>query len=240
MLEGSTPTKRKRALASLSQTLNDAYGIEMTRIKRNAKNYEVAKRALSWIYFAKRSLLMVELREALAIEIIEDADEDCTDLDPGNLEKPQFIIDSCGSLILWDRATDVVGFSHYTVSEFFKANVAGNIEPELYIARICLTYLGFKEFEAPCEGDESLHTRMKEYKFAKYAGEFWGMHTKEEVQNDDEIQRLVLKDFGVRSRRQAIYQFTRQPVLHIAAYHGLAKICALLLNQSEIGKRYIA
>jgi len=243
VLDGSTPNKRKKALASLPQTLNGAYEIEMTRIKRNAKYYEVAKRALSWVYFAKRPLHMKELCDALAVHPIEDtqdADEDGMDLDPGDLEKPEFILDSCGSLILWDRATDIIGFSHYTVSEFFKANGAGNIEPELYIARTCLTYLGFKEFETLCEGAESLHMRMTKYNFAKYAGDFWGAHMKDEtVQVDDSIQHLVLKDFGVRTRSQAIYQFAKQPVLHITARHGLAKICAILLNQHKMENRYI-
>ena len=83
-------------------------------------------------------------------------------LDPGDLEKPDFILDCCGSLILWDRATDVIGFSHSTVSEFFKENAAGNIEPELYIARTRLIYLGFKRL---CKGAESLHARTTKYKF---------------------------------------------------------------------------
>jgi len=238
VLDGSTPNKRKKALASLPQTLNGAYEIEMTRIKRNAKYYEVAKRALSWVYFAKRPLHMKELCDALAVHPIEDtqdADEDGMDLDPGDLEKPEFILDSCGSLILWDRATDIIGFSHYTVSQFFKENAAGNIEPELYIARTCLIYLGFRGL---CKGAESLHTRMMKYKFAKYASDFWGAHLEDEnIENDDLIQHLVLKDFGVSTRRQVIAQFPVQPVIHITARHGLAQICALLLDQCVMEKR---
>ena len=226
VLDGSTPNKRKKALASLPQTLNGAYEIEMMRIKRNAKYYEVAKRALSWVYFAKQPLHMIEMCEALAVHPIEDVEaaDDGMDLDPGDIEKPEFILDSCGSLISWDCATDVIGFSHYTVSEFFKENAAGNIEPELYIARTCLTLLGFRT----------------KYKFAEYAGDFWGAHMKDEtVQVDDSIQHLVLKDFGVRARRQVIDQLAKQPALHIIARHGLAKICAVLLNQHEMENRYI-
>lgn len=239
MVAESTRTKRKKALESLSQTLNDAYGIEMMRIKRNSKHYEVAKRALSWIYFAKQSFHMAELQEALSIEMVEDTGDDCADLDLDNFEKPQFILDCCGSLILWDRLTDVVGFSHYTVSEFFNSNAAGNIEPELYIARTCLTYLGFREFEKPCNGHESLLVRTKKYKFATYAGEFWGVHTKHKMQNDDDVQRLVFMDFGIELRRRAIFQFSRQPAIHITARHGLTKICAFLLDQGELGNGYI-
>ena len=225
MLDGSTPNKRKKALASLPQILNGAYEIEMMRIKRNAKYYEVAKGALSWVYFAKRPLHMMELCEALAVQSIEDnqdADGDGIDLDPGNLEKPDFILDSCRSLILWDRTIDVIRFSHYMVSDFFKENAAENIESELYIAQTCLTYLGFKEFEILCDGDSSLHTPRMKYKFAKYAGYFWGAHMKDKnVQNDHSIQHLALNDFGVGARRQASYQITKQLVLCITASHDL-------------------
>jgi len=123
----------------------------MSRIKRNPEDYEmIAKRALSWIYYAKRSLYMVELREAISIDPIvdiENDDEDCTDLDPENFTDPQLILDCCGSLVLWERATDIVGFSHYTVSEFLDtAHGKTHIEPELYIVRNCLTYLCFDVF----------------------------------------------------------------------------------------------
>jgi len=61
---------------------------------------------------------MAELREAIAVIDIETGDEDCKDLDPDSLMEPQLIIDCCGGLILWESSTDVVGFSHYTVSDF--------------------------------------------------------------------------------------------------------------------------
>lgn len=93
---------------------------------------------------------MVELREAISIDPIvdiENDDEDCTDLDPENFTDPQLILDCCGSLVLWERATDIVGFSHYTVSEFLDtAHGKTHIEPELYIVRNCLTYLCFDVF----------------------------------------------------------------------------------------------
>jgi hypothetical protein len=151
VLEHRNPKNRKKALNSLPQELNTAYTAEMRRIESaSSADRKIAKRTLSWIYYAKRTLKMAELQQAIAvdpIENIEDADEDCRDLDPQSLTKSEEIVGCCGSLILWERSTDVVRFSHYTVSEFFKSKGAEHIESKLYISRACLTYLCFDVFK---------------------------------------------------------------------------------------------
>jgi len=177
----------------------------MQRIKNSGKQYEIARRALSWVYFAKRPLRMEELQEALAVNLIwdiEEADEDCRDLDRDDIEKPQTIIESCGSLISWDRSTDVVGFSHYTVSEFFAAHVDGNIESETYIARTCLTYLCFEVFDkGPC-GAEKFKERVNRYRLAPYVAMFWGKHVSGS-KAEENLQDLILSILFSRSRSLA-------------------------------------
>jgi len=141
---------------SLPSELNAAYEGEMTRIKKSGdENYEIARRALSWIHYAKRPLYMPELREAIAIdpiESIEDATEECADLDPQGFTDPEAIIQCCGSLLLWESSTDVVRFSHYTVAELFKSDKGIQyMESELYVAATCLSYVCFDAFnEGPC------------------------------------------------------------------------------------------
>lgn len=201
MLECSTKKKRRKRVESLSKELEVAYGMEMKRIKANEKRYEIAKRALSWVYFAKRPLSMRELREALAvipIEDIEKADEDCRYLDRDDFEKPQNVLDSCGSLIMWDRSTDVVGFSHYTVSEYLAANADGNIEPELYVARVCLTYLCFDVF------DGEFMTLVRTHKLLPYIARFCGKHIS--GSNEETLEDLVLSVAFSPSRRQALIE----------------------------------
>src|SRR5436309_4998633 len=89
VLEHKNTKKRKKAVASLPQGLNNAYEAEMKRIERTGdEDYEIARRALSWVYFAKLSLSMKQLQEAIAvdpIENIEDIDEECRDLNPESL-----------------------------------------------------------------------------------------------------------------------------------------------------------
>jgi ankyrin repeat protein len=195
VLECTTRKKRRKRVESLSHELEEAYGIEMRRIKENGKHYEIARRALAWVYFAKRPLYMAELQEALAVNPIEDLDEpdeDWRDLDWDDFEKPQTILDSCGSLILWDRSTDVVGFSHYTVSEFLAAHPDGNIEPEIYIARLCLTYLCFDFFEGgACDEFVDYERRIKRYRLAPYIARFSMKHVSES-NAEESLRDLVL------------------------------------------------
>jgi hypothetical protein len=190
---------RKCAASKLPEGLNAAYEEEMGRLKRKGnESYEVAKRALSWIHFAKRPLRMVELQEAIAIDPIEDIEngnEDCHDLDRDAFTDSHEIVDCCGSLILWDISTDIVAVSHYTVAEFFKFNAYGNIEPELYVARACLTYLCFDVFS------RNYNDLLEEkYRTAQYIGQFWGNHV---LGSKDEksLQDLVLSVLWSARRR---------------------------------------
>jgi len=235
VLECSTRKKRRKRVESLSQELDEAYGIELQRIKNSGKQYEIAKRALSWVYFAKRPLYMEELQEALAVNLIwdiEEADEDCRDLDREDIEKPQTIIESCGSLISWDRSTDIVGFSHYTVSEFFAEHADGNIESETYIARTCLTYLCFEVFDkGPC-GREEFEERVNRYRLAPYVAKYLGKHVSGSKAEED-LQDLVLSILFSRSRSLAWLQLDfnywdciswlksgrRNRELHYSSYH---------------------
>jgi len=181
----------------------------MTRIKRNAEDYEIAKRALSWIYYAKRPLHMIELREAIAVDPIydiENGDEECTDLEPDSFTEPQVILECCGSLVLWDHSTDVVGFSHYTVSEFFNTNSNGNIEPEVYIARTSLTYLCFAEFiRGACRSFHEFKMRVIKYRLAPYIARFCGQHISGSKQ-EKSLQDLVLSILWSQPRRHSLLE----------------------------------
>jgi ankyrin repeat protein len=182
----------------------------MDRLRAKGKeHYEIAKRALSWIYWAGRPLLMAELREAIAVDPIEDienGDDDCTDLDEESLTEPKIILDCCGSLVLWEHSTDVVGFAHYTVSEFFAVKADGNIEPEIYLGRTCLTYLCFDVFnEGECGEEQQFWIRTKKYRLASYIARFVGYHISES-QVEETVQDLVLSILWSPPRRQVLLE----------------------------------
>ena len=201
--------QKEESVQSLPQELATAYEAEMTLIKRNAEDYEIAKRTLSWIYYAKRPLHMIELREAIAVDPIydiENGDEECADLEPDSFTEPQVILDCCGSLVLWDQSTDAVGFSHYTVSEFFNTNSNGNIEPEVYIARTCLTYLCFAEFiRGACLSCHDFKMRVIKYRLAPYIARFCGQHISGSKQ-EKSLQNLVLSILWSQPRRHSLLE----------------------------------
>jgi len=181
----------------------------MKRIKSDGMGYEIAKRALSWIFYAKHPLHMVELREAIAVHPIYDIEmgkHNCRALDEDNLTDEPVILECCGSFILWDRMTDNVEFSHYTVSEFFSVYADGNIEPELYVARTSLTYLCFDVFgQGPCQGRGKLRNRVQKYRLAQYIAQFCGSHilsSKEE----EKVPDLVLSILWSPARRYALQE----------------------------------
>lgn len=75
----------------------------MERIKSDHMKYEIAKCALSWIFYAKWPLHMVELREAIAVHPIYDikmGKHDCRGLDGNNLTDKPVVLECCGSFIL--------------------------------------------------------------------------------------------------------------------------------------------
>ena len=248
MLANRNEADRKDALESLPEGLTPTYQTEMKRLKDKGKvDYKIAKRAMSWVYWAKRPLYMAELREAIAVNPIidvENAPEDYRELDCKRLTDGDMIVQCCGSLIVWERSTDVVGFSHYTVTEFFKTNVDGNIEPEIYVTRTCLTYLAFDKFDSPCPNEESIVKRVQKYNLSRYAAQYWGPHTRE-AENEPDIRHAVLSLLASENKRDSMLQletyansswgdisFTKgQTLLHVIAKNGLATICKRVLSR---------
>jgi hypothetical protein len=244
--EGLESEIRKSLSSQSSSTnkVNEFYEKIIDQISRLDKRNRIrAFRALSWVLLAVRPLSIEELQEAVLIE------PGTTEIDPAVLSDitGDIIIRWCRSLLICEQSSDrfrpsnIVRFNHMTVKEFLESHSPKFNEYRLScndLARTCLTYLGFKEFEIPCQEDESLSIRMNKYKLVEYASESGVVHLENEVQNDDQIRCLVVRVFGVQSRRQAIHQFMEQPVLHMMAHHGFAKICAILLN-CEIEKRYM-
>lgn len=201
---------RKKAVLSLPPELDAAYETEMRRIKNSGKeDYKIAKHAFSWIYHARRPFLMGELREAITInpiENIEDADEECRELDQEGFHDPEVIIECCRSLIIWEISTDIVRFSHYTVEEFFKDKGSEHIESELYIGKVCLSYLCFDVFnEGPCGNANTLISRMQRYRLARYISCFCGTHILGSKM-EKEVQDILLSILLSQARCQALHE----------------------------------
>jgi hypothetical protein len=225
--------------SSSTNEVNKFYEKIIDQITRlDMRNRIRAFRALSWVLLAVRPLSIGELQQAVLIE------PETTEIDPAVLNDitGDIIIRWCRSLLIYERSSGVIRFNHMTVKEFLESPSSKFNEYRLSsndLARTCLTYLGFKEFERPFQGPEPVATEMSKYKFLAYAMVSGIEHIENEVQNDDQIRCLVLNVFGVQARRQRIGEFLGVPVFHLMVIHGVAKICTILLD-CEIEKTYIS
>jgi hypothetical protein len=109
----------------------------------------------------------------------------------------------------------------------------------------CLIYLEFDEFNQVCDNIASLRKRIQSYKFYQYAVQFWGIHTKGEAENSENIQQAVARFLSSENRRNSMLQavnYTERPYtrhddftkgqtwLHIAAKEGLAIISNIVFE----------
>ena len=130
---------------------------------------------------------MDELREAL---IVEPDDEE---LLRDYMFTAEFIIESCQSLVTYDKQTGIVRFTHYTIQEFIQRFGTGNLLSSIDIAKTCLTYQDFA-LSAENNVPEAVFvpSLLKQYKFAKYSGRYWCSHVRGEAERDAVISGKVL------------------------------------------------
>jgi hypothetical protein len=240
VLSEKEPRKVVMALKTLPKSPEDAYVEIFKRIDPKAEDW--VYKIVSWLFHAKRSLFMDELRHALAVEPFD------VKLEEDYLPEPDNVIESCQSLVIHDKETGIVRFAHYTVQEFIQCNCTQHLLPIVEVAKTCLTYLGFDAFnEGPCRYVENFALRQSEYKFFRYAAEYWGVHCRGDTENNLDVQQLILKFLVSDNKRNSMIQMENnvtpncmhfgkhvfvkgQTFLHIIAGNGLARICTLVFD----------
>jgi hypothetical protein len=198
---------------------------------------------LTWLLYAQRPLKTEELSEILVIEPRDTHLSDPT--------SPRDIVECCRGLVVWERASDTIRFTHETVKEFLK-RLDSSLSPDkkaLFltsadIALRCLTYLNFDIFEDFREDETFVIDRMNRFKFSKYAAQFWAVHTRGKAEESEEVQCAVLRLLESENKKKSMLQiagFTRsrfgritltkgQTPLHIIAEEGLTAICGIFLT----------
>lgn len=231
----------RRALDSLPKGLYAFYEIAMARITEPGEHSSmVATTALSYVFCARRPLRVDELLQALSVE------EGDTELYEDALPDIEFVLDSCAGLIRADLNDCSVGLVHHTLREYLQQHPGKILKhPDTAMARVCLTYLAFDEFETgPCSDGESLDRRLRKYRFLRYASLYWGHHfQKDQSDNEMDLLRELLRDpmklaslvqvsHAIGDRRGQWYDnFPKQVTpLHVAAHWGLDKVVAMLLQ----------
>lgn len=92
-----------KALRNLPQDAYSAYDDAMERINlQDRDDAELAKKALTWVVYARRLLSPLELRHALAVEL------GIKSLDPDELIDDEVWASLCAGLIVIDEQNNVV------------------------------------------------------------------------------------------------------------------------------------
>src|SRR2546423_5983199 len=129
---------------------------------------------------------MDELRHAVSIE--EEDNSLQRDIITGR--SAVNILRCCQGLVRHDKGTGFVECIHHTVRDY----LAKYVLPEVYVARVCLTYLNFSVFKQSfwiLDGDRA-PISPTEYALALYAGEHWMSHCKGRSEDDPTVQKLFL------------------------------------------------
>lgn len=187
----SNDRSRRRALDSLPPDLPTTYERILDRVNGSAKeNRIIVQRTLRWILWAVCPLPLAALSEAISVSIGDQM------LDREAVVDPEAILQWCGSLVRRVPGVDILELAHYSVKEFlqgidahvcspymeYRANVA---QDGLELAKTCLTYLCFEDFDL----DESQDSRkmmsfFKDYRFLRYCVQHWDNHAR--ITEDDE------------------------------------------------------
>ena len=204
------PGSIRKALQTLPKTLDDTYARILTNINEECR--QEARRALLWLAFSERPLLLEEVAEAAVV----DPD---TAFDPDErLPDPNYVLEILGSLVTVsskgvssDASDDdsnclpgrEIRLAHFSVKEYLiserirRGEVsefgATNIYANHFIAESCLLYtLHYDESDSKTMSREDL----KSFPLLQYACQFWYTHVKSiPVESQKSINPIIFKLF---------------------------------------------
>ncbi|KAJ5826063.1 hypothetical protein N7474_003201 [Penicillium riverlandense] len=174
-----TPKAIRKALQTLPGTLRETYVNILERIEPS--DWELARAALFWLSFSKRTLTLRELNVAVVLE------ETCTVFDDDmELVSPRILLQICQGLITQDKFGSVV-LAHASIKDFLTSEWISSSRVKYFsldpttadqiIMRQCLTYLCLENFRpGATPSSQMTHEREKTHLFLKYAAQFWATH----------------------------------------------------------------
>src|SRR5436853_5825396 len=136
----------------------------MKRIESQGEGFrDLAKKVLSWVVHAKRTLSTGELQHAIAVERKKRV------LNDDFIPSIEIIVSVCAGLVTFDIQSDVVRLIHYTTQEYFE-RTSWFPTAESDITTTYITYLSFSTFGSGfCYSAKELEERLQVNKLYKYA-----------------------------------------------------------------------
>ena len=233
----------QEALQSLPTEIGKTYDQAMERIEQlNEEDRKIAMNFLLWITFAARPLSVPEVEHACAIDARTRV------IDPDEVLIASDLASMCAGLVIID-ASEIVRVVHFSAQNYLQDNRQRWFpEGDISIARDCLYYLSFKEFDSgACGGPAERHDfedRTLRYPLLEYCCSYWGLHAASAKQ-PEELTLTILAFLNhpqhLKSAVQALWYSDSPAVagwnvksgvlpLHLAAYFGLTRVASRLLR----------
>ncbi len=163
----------RKNINALSTEVYATYEDVIKRIeKQSEKDNQLAKRALFYIFCARRSLKVKELRHVLIVKVKD------IELDEIVFSETEILLNISVDLISVDEKSSITWLVYYILQKYLEKNhekLLSDFEVEL--ATTCLTYLSFNVFDSEsCNDEEALNQRLQVYQFLDYASHCWNHH----------------------------------------------------------------
>src|SRR5271154_1125003 len=186
LLRQQSPGDLDDAIETLTSNLDDYYSDLVTRIQTSySENAKMIMQLLTWLVYAKRDLKVPEVQHALAVH-------------PGNYSAEKYelyllfnlreYVDQAASLVAIAEQSNTIVLAHVTVGEYLKKRTDIFLNPEVGLARTCLTYLSLDAFADNAESNVEHGANPKDCPFLQYTAENWGRHLKGEPEQMQELQ----------------------------------------------------
>jgi hypothetical protein len=158
-------------------------------IEQIMKGSPKVQKLLVWVVYAQQPLMLNELEAALATQI-DSKDKRSTDDHRSDLTAEEVTSASRGILEVTDN---IVHLIHQSAKDFLQqqklscTTICSGMDPNLYLAKVCMTYLNFDDFkDGPCGTEQKLALRKSEYPFFHYAAQNWHTH----IRSKDDIKEI--------------------------------------------------
>ena len=237
ILQESTIYRRRERLRKTRDGLGlgDAYCVTIERAEAQGEgSWRLAMEALMWISHAERSLMVDELRHALAVEL------GSTNFNAENVPSMSTLISCCQGLITVDKEASAVRLIHSTLKEYLSTRPDLFSRPHSTMAEVCLTYLNSKKLKALSTAPSP---HILDTPFLRYCSRHWGGHARRELSDFarslalhllqeydshisaksllEQISNVSLKDMGAGFRFGG---------LHCASFFGIVGVVTDLLD----------
>jgi ankyrin repeat protein len=175
----SLPSKAevRRIIETSPTDLDELY---RTIIDRIMKGNPSQQKLLVWVVYGQRPLTLEELKAALATQI-DSRNKASTEEYQISLSA-KTIAEDAG--VILEITHGKVHLIHQSAKDFLikngqlkSASFCNNQDPSIYLAKVCIAYLSFEDFETgPCHDEQALAIRKRQYPLFHYAARNWHAH----------------------------------------------------------------